>query len=849
MNITPTLVGHRLAKAQWPWVAALLIAALPSAGAAAEAAALAVNTTAAPVLAPVTAHPRLWIRSQDLPTLRSWATSSNPMFDDRANGGGLLQLALTAAQRVEDGTVPGQDNGGSTYTPYPTESYAALLAFMSLVDSDATRRARWISTARTALFAVIDEADKGVGPGKFRSASFASSDRGRWHGESFPLAVDWLYPQLTAAERQRIRRVFLRWCAEDRDGYPSVTYYNTHANEVPKDASRRNNPALLDLKDPKRSAIRYAMNNYFMAHARNMFMMANAIDPADDVADPRVLNDRNGALGDFMNEAIGTYLYMTDYAFRNDGKGGISPEGAEYGESIGFYYGLLLALNTSGHDDTLLNGKKVSFTGNPVYKTLLPGYYHSLTTKKVATDYGSVYQPSWFGDGEQLYLQDPMRVMGPNALGARYAADATTLNGARWIEHVAPPDNPGRLSRRANNDDAIVDSIYYFLLFDPASGTPTDPRPGLKTYNFAPSLGRIQARTGWADTDATRIFNYKLSYNTIDHQHGDGNTFDFWRKGEWLTKEFTAYGAGAAMSEFKNALTVQNNPAAPVGSYHAEHLARGSQFLLGNHDGDPKVLLQGQGKGFVSVTGDATNLYNFDNGWVAAGDVSHVSRSLLWVQPDALVLMDRAKTTVSGRFKRFNLMLPSHGAAPTINGDKVVASTPGGQRLEVRTLLPAAGSRSIQVEGPNLDLPDSMWKATLDPMAANKSNWTGGYRLRVQDPAQPASVNFLHVLQGYDATGKAQATKLLRSNSGTPMSGALVGSVATLFVDDLSRAITTFTVPLPAAAKRLLLAGTQAKAAYTVSVTTDNQGARTLHVSAGGTQLAGAHGVLDVTLP
>jgi hypothetical protein len=209
------------------------------------------------------------------------------------------------------------------------------------------------------------------------------------------------------------------------------------------------------------------------------------------------------------------------------------------------------------------------------------------------------------------------------------------------------------------------------------------------------------------------------------------------------------------------------------------------------------------------------------------------------------VLMDRAKTTVSGRFKRFNLMLPSHGAAPTINGDKVVASTPGGQRLEVRTLLPAAGSRSIQVEGPNLDLPDSMWKATLDPMAANKSNWTGGYRLR----AQPASVNFLHVLQGYDATGKAQATKLLRSNSGTPMSGALVGSVATLFVDDLSRAITTFTVPLPAAAKRLLLAGTQAKAAYTVSVTTDNQGARTLHVSAGGTQLAGAHGVLDVTLP
>ncbi|WP_374562831.1 hypothetical protein [Ideonella sp.] len=830
-------------------LAALLMGAAPHAANAAENASIAAGVQTLAARAPVTQHPRLWIRAQDLPTLQAWATSSNPMFDDRANGGGLLQLALTAAQRVEDGTVPGQDNGGSTYTPYPTESYAALLAFMSLVDSDTNRRARWIRTARTALFAVIDEADKGVGPGKFRSPSFANSDRGRWHGESFPLAVDWLYPQLSAAERQRIRRVFLRWCAEDRDGYPSVTYYNTHPNEVPKDASRRNNPALLDLKDPKRSAVRYAMNNYFMAHARNIFMMGNAIDPADDQVDPKVPNDRAGALGDFMDEAIGTYLYMTDYAYRNDGKGGISPEGAEYGESIGFYYGLLLALNTSGRDDTARDGKKVSFTGNPVYKTLLPGYYHSLTTKKVATDYGSVYQPSWFGDGEQLYLQDPMRVMGPNALGARYAADAATLNGARWMEYVAPPDNPGRLSRKANNDDAIVDSIYYFLLFDPASGTPTDPRAGLKTYNYAPGIGRIQARTSWADGNKTRLFDYKLSYNTIDHQHGDGNSFDFWRKGEWLTKEFTAYGAGAAMSEFKNAPSVQNNPNAQVGDYQHEQLVRGSQFLLGNHDGDPKVLLQGQGKDFVTVTGDATNLYNFDNGWVTARDVSHVSRSLLWLQPDALVLMDRTKTTVSGRFKRFNLMLPSNGAAPVVSGDKVVASTPGNQRLEVRTLLPASGSRSIQVEGPTLNLPDSMWKATLDPMSANKSNWTGGYRLRVENPGQPAAVNFLHVLQGYDAGATAATTQLLRSNSGTAMSGALVGSTATLFVDDLSHAITSFTVPLPAAAHRLLLAGTVAKAAYTVSVSVDGQGARTLHVSAGGTQLAGAHGVLDAPLP
>ena len=140
------------------------------------------------------------------------------------------------------------------------------------------------------------------------------------------------------------------------------------------------------------------MNNYLMAHARNIFMMANVIDPSDDVADPAVPGDAAGQLGDFMQEAIGTYLYMTDYAYRNDGFGGVSPEGMEYGESIGFYYGLMLAIHTAGMDDTTVYGDKVSLAHHPLLSNLLPGFFHSLTTKKVASDYGQVVQPAWFGD-------------------------------------------------------------------------------------------------------------------------------------------------------------------------------------------------------------------------------------------------------------------------------------------------------------------------------------------------------------------------------------------------------------------------------------------------------------------
>jgi hypothetical protein len=808
-----------------------------------EAATLRVN--AATTRTAVTGHPRLWIRSEDLPRLRSWAVAGNPLYG-ASNGGALYQLALTARDRIESGTVPAQDNGGSTYTPYATEAYAALMAFMSLVDTaDATRNARWVAAAKTALFAVIDQADLGVGSGKFRSDSFASSDRGRWHGEAFPLTVDWLYPQLTASEKQKIRRVFLRWCAEDRDGYPSVTYYHSNPSSVPQGAARRNNPALLDLADPKRRAIRFSMNNYLMAHARNIFMMANAIDAADDVADASVPGDAAGKLGDFMQESIGTYLYMTDYAYRNDGFGGVSPEGMEYGESIGFYYGLMLALYTSGMDDTTVYGDKVALARHPLLSQLLPGFFHSLTTKKIASDYGQVYQPAWFGDAEQLYFQDAMRVMGPLSLYSRDAGIDADLGAAKWLEYTAAPNNPGSLASHANNDDNIVQSIFYFLMFDPGQAAPADPRGAYALSHFAPSLGRLQARTGWNDAADVRLVDTKLSFNTVDHQHGDGNMFDFWRKGEWLTKELSAYGAGAAMSEFKNTLTIQNDPAANVGGYHAPFLARGSQFIGGAHDGDPAVLTHGVVGDMLLFTGDATHLYNYSDESIAARDVAHASRSLLWLQPDLIVVFDRAATSVDNRFKRFWLNLPSNGAAPARNGADVVASTPGGQRLHVRALLPEGAAASASIVGPTIDAPDQFWKASLDPMSADKSGWTGAYRLRVEATGAPRSTQFLHVLQGADAGATPAAPTLVRSDTGQAMTGAAVGATAVLFADDIYTVTATSSFVVPSAVTRVLVTGLVPGAAYSADSATVASGRR-ITVTSGGALQANALGVLDI---
>ena len=50
------------------------------------------RTEAAPSSAPVTTHPRRWLRAEDLPRLRSWAVPSNPMYGN-LNSGGLASLA------------------------------------------------------------------------------------------------------------------------------------------------------------------------------------------------------------------------------------------------------------------------------------------------------------------------------------------------------------------------------------------------------------------------------------------------------------------------------------------------------------------------------------------------------------------------------------------------------------------------------------------------------------------------------------------------------------------------------------------------------------------------------------
>lgn len=740
----------------------------------------------------VTTHPRLWIRADDLPRLRSWASDANPIYAE-----GLALLAERAKQDMDAGRVQ-TDPGNSGYTDYPTESYAELFAFMSLISPSESARADYAQRARTLLMVVMNEAAKGIGDGPFRAADFSWNDRSRWNGESFALTVDWIYPSLSAADKATIRQVFLRWDNEMlNDSY-----------KHPLPVGVINDPVLLS----DRIGLRWAANNYFDAHMRNIGMRAMAFDPADDPG---------GELGAYLRNAIGAWLYMTDALLRGDARGGLGPEGFEYyPQSMGYTAQFLLALKTAGQDDPSRWGPLVVMNNNPFWNDVISAYLHSISPRPyTATNVDPVYLPAWFGSGQNYWAADPIGLFAPVALYDPARADAV-----RWIVQNVPPGGASAMIddriRRAGN---FLDAILYFLLFDPAARPPSDPRPSLPLLHYAPGFGRILVRTDW--TADARWFIYSLGWMSIDHQQGDGNNVEFHRKGEWLMKHRVGYDFDYATSDGFNTLALENDRV----NREPGHLIyvmwqRGSQFML-SPAGDPQITAFSSGADYVFISGDATPLYN--SPYESVTDISHASRSVFWLKPDHIVLYDRASSKTSGRFKRFFVSVPTQ---PTISGRRATMTTDGRQQLFVTSLLPSDAAMTVE------QLQDEM---SGSPANLEFIRW----RLRVEAPGGPASTRFLHVLQGADAGASADPVSMIQANGFT---GAVVRNTAILFSNDLSAPFSTLTYTVPSSVTSHRVTGLTANGSYSASTRPSGSNVE-VTISAGGALRADSGGVLTVS--
>lgn len=772
-------------------IALLLVLILSNSGMAAQEGAtqtaLAAPSRAATKAISIT-HPRLWITNSDLPRLREWATSSNPVYRD-----GILVLAQRAKMDMDRRDVPARDCGSTEYEEYPTEMYAELFAFMSLIETDLAARNDYANRARTLLMAAIDQANLGptsqanytcpssgsTGYPPFRAPHFFTEDsnRARWHGEAFPLVVDWIYPSLTVQDKQKIRNVFLRWSGE----------IITRGYHAPSPVGTILDPVLLN----DASQVRWAGNNYFTAHMRNLGLMALSLDAADDAGNQ---------LRNHLDNATGSWLYIFDHLTRTDSQGGFLPEGFEYSPQTASYaIQFLLALRTAGADTC---GQHCQIQPNRFWDDFVAAYFHSLSPATINDpSYGQLYQPAWYGDAQAYRTSDFIDSFGALGIYDNQAGNSSRLQSLRWAETNAAPGGASEFSRRISNTDNFRGAILYFMLFDPNVAAAADPRPNLAQVHFASGLNKFLSRTGW-DAQAT-WFNYNLSWNLIDHQQANGNHFEWYRKGEWLTKARTGYAdiaEGIASSEFSNTLAVENDrPARDSADWRTDLWQRGSQWNYVS-SGNPQLLAGSDSASYAYLMGDATPLYNSSSEHVT--DVLHASRSIVWLKPDTIITYDRARTASANRFKRWWLQLPR---AATVNGSVATMTSPGGQTLAITSLLPVGAVMSA-VNTTEAHVAGTV--ATDEPMSV---------RLKVEAPGNPSDVRFLEVLQASDG-GASRPTVSLLQSADKAWSGAQIGTSVVMFPVSIDVQLTSMSYTAATTASTHIITGLSANAAYSASV-------------------------------
>ncbi len=764
----------------------------------------------------MTGHPRIFVTPTTLPTYQSWAKASNPIWNN------LNSFAQKCKSEMDQGKVPALDDGMglSNFNPYPCEAYAEVFAFMSMVDPNIAARTDWAKRSHDLIMYVINNAAQGhlTTDSSFRGPFFMIHNRSRWFGECFATSVDWAYQTYSAADKAKIRTVFLQWIQDN-------IYASATSSEHPQPVGVVNSPVLT----PNARAVRWAGNNYYCNHARNIGFFSMGLDAADDI--PVTATDpAAGALRAYIGNAIGAWLYQVNYNEQTNIAGGVSAEGLFYGESdTSAISMLLLAMNTTQTDNAAVFGPQAAMASGPFWsQEIIDHYVSSHTPQKTLQNswQAASFLPADYGDTQGNTISNFVRTWTPQLLINRAKGNTAQELKLRWmIENYLQGGSasiPGVMSNLMQTWGPTM-GIFYFLALDPNGAAGVDPRPTTPLYNYSTGLGRVLSRTSW-NTNAS-LFTFKCGWNKIDHQQSDGNMIEMYRNGEWLTKNRLGYGFNVGGSQFKNTLSIEN-PTTSTNWFTAIQSKVGSQYTY-SAAGDPTVL-SSNSSDYSYAQGDSTNLYNAPS--VQATDVLHASRSVIWLKPDISVVYDRADSKTANRFKRFWLNTQIQAS---VNGKLATANTSGGQKLFVQSVLPATAVVTSQFNPTGSTGPDGGETAPYETMSS---------RIMIEDPAKPLSLRMLNVVQGADGTGTPVATTAILSTIGDAFEGVAFTNFAVMFQKDLGT-LTTTTFTVPSGTTKVYVCGLAAGGSYTVTQSTTATGT-TYVIVAGGTTKADSGGVL-----
>jgi hypothetical protein len=492
-----------------------------------------------------------------------------------------------------------------------------------------------------------------------------ASNAYRWT-DWVPVVYDWTYDAMTAAEREEVLQRY--------NHYVDVMTHKHHGR-----------PEMVS-------------NNYNWGSFRNEVNWAVAT------------YYENPAARDFLQFALGRRWQenFVPYAAAS-GKGGVAPEGSQYGRYM-LQYVVVPALTLKSFGRDLF--RETDFYKEAVYFLIYwttPG--PTLAPEARPQPY---YQVFPFGDDERdggypsalaSYYGDFM-----TAAALEWNSVPTGEYARQWLQTVRPPVSK------------------YVAAIDP--GGPTRPFEQLPLDYYAPGSGYLFVRNQWS-REATSLFS-QLGLPVSTHQHLDKGTFQIWRKGRWLSKESTDYGAHGKTGARE---TINHN------GILFGHLGQANAY----EDGPPRVLRLESRPEYNYAAIDLSPAYRAHRSPYKKRDdnpyAGRAVRELLFIRPlETLVVLDRLEASGDAmpaeKVEKTFLLHFTH--EPQIKAPNAALAVNGDQALQVATLVPGNCEYKVVDE------------SKFEGRHGSPSFYQ--FRLEVNDRGQAQSY-FLHVLHARDAKG------------------------------------------------------------------------------------------------
>jgi hypothetical protein len=173
----------------------------------------------------------------------------------------------------------------------------------------------------------------------------------------------------------------------------------------------------------------------------------------------------------------------------------------------------------------------------------------------------------------------------------------------------------------------IIKSHWGAIWYDPAR--PAEA-PGPEQLDVRLDNDWVVARTGWAAADGVVALR---SGGPGNHEHADRNSIIFKVHGERLLHDPLRAGYSPKLERWKLRQTDAHTAVLIDGRGHQYHDGREGTNASWAW---ARIIAWRTGPGWVAVTSDATEAYA-----LAPGDVLRVWRTVLYLKPDVLVLLDQ----------------------------------------------------------------------------------------------------------------------------------------------------------------------------------------------------------------